>query len=261
MRASVAEAPPSTARGRGARPRAALALVGAMTCWASCTCGEPPRTAIPELRIHRAPRPPRIDGDLSEWGEAARTEVFVDTMDGSHGDLAPTARVMWDERALYLAFEVADPFLRSAGAQQDAHLWEEDCVELMFDPDGDEERYLELQVSPRNVVFDTWFDTYRAPRPFGHVGWSSGLESAVRVRGQVGDQAADEGYDVEIAIPWRAFSVAGRDGTPPREGETFRAQLYVLDAREEGQWGVGWSAPMVGDFHVPARFGRLVFER
>jgi hypothetical protein len=35
----------------------------------------------------------------------------------------------------------------------------------------------------------------------------------------------------------------------------------VLDARSDGQLGVGWSAPLVGDFHVPARFGRLVFAR
>jgi hypothetical protein len=235
----------------------ALVLLAPM---AGCECGEPPRTAIPELRAPRAASRPTIDGDLSEWGAAARTETFVDTMTGAREELAPTARFMWDDRALYVAFEVDDPFLRSAGAERDDHLWEEDCVELMIDPDGDERRYLELQVSPRNAVFDTWFDTYRAPQPFGHVTWTSGMETAVRARGEVGDDAADEGYDVELAIPWAAFVPAGRDGSPPRPGETFRVALYVLDARQEGQWGVGWSAPLVGDFHVPARFGRVTFE-
>jgi hypothetical protein len=227
----------------------------------SCTCGgPPPRTSIPELRVPRASIAPTIDGVLDEWSAAPRTEAFVDTMTGAHQALAPTARMLWDDRALYLAFEVNDPLLRSDGMRHDDHLWEQDCVELMLDPDGDERRYLELQVSPRNVVFDTWFDTYRAPQPFGHVDWSSGIETAVRTRGEVGDERADEGYDVEIAIPWSAFVVAGRDGSPPRPGETFRVQLYVLDARDEGQWGVGWSAPLVGDFHVPARFGRVTFE-
>lgn len=238
-----------------------LIAAGSAVVLSACTCGEPPRTTLPELHVPRAASAPRIDGDLSDWpASAARTETFVDTMTGSHEELAPSARMMWDERALYLAFEVNDPFLRSAGAERDDHLWEEDCVELMLDPDGDEQRYLELQVSPRNVIFDTWFDTYRAPQPFGHVGWSSGMETAVRVRGDIGDDAADEGYDVELAIPWSAFTVAGRDGSPPAVGETFRIQLYVLDARQEGQWGVGWSAPLVGDFHVPARFGRVVFD-
>ncbi len=233
----------------------ALALVGS-----GCTCGGAPRTEIPELHVHRAPSAVVIDGELTEWSEAVRTETFVNTMDGAHESFAPSARMMWGERALYLAFEVADRFLVSAGQQRDEHLWEQDCVELMLDPDGDERRYLELQVSPRNVVFDTWFDTYRAPQPFGHVTWTSGLESAVRVHGVVGDDEGDDGYDVELAIPWTAFTVAGRDGSPPAEGETFRIQLYVLDTREDGQWGVGWSAPLVGDFHVPSRFGRVVFD-
>ena len=236
----------------------ALALVASSAV--ACACGEPPRTTIPELHVPRTSRAPTLDGVLSEWDGAARTETFVHTMDGSHLALAPSARVMWDDAALYLAIEVEDAMLRAPGTERDDHLWEHDCVELMIDPDGDERRYLELQVSPRGVIFDTWFDTYRAPQPFGHVTWSSGLESAVEVRGAIDDAEADEGYAVEIAIPWSAFVVAGREPRPPEAGETFRLQLYVLDEREDGQWGVGWSAPMVGDFHVPARFGRLVFD-
>lgn len=228
---------------------------------AGCACGEPPRTSIPELHVRRAASAPSIDGDLSEWDDAARTEVFVGTMDGSHLSLAPSARLMWDDDALYVAMELDDPLLRAPGQAQDDHLWEHDCVELMIDPDGDERRYLELQVSPRNVVFDTWFDTYRAPQPFGHVAWSSGLRSAVHARGTIDDDEADEGYSVEIAIPWSAFVAAGRQAVPPSEGETFRLQLYVLDERSDGQWAVGWSAPMVGDFHVPPRFGHVIFDR
>lgn len=238
-----------------------LTLIGLASLAAGCACGEPPRTTIPELHVRRAASAPTIDGDLSEWGDAARTEVFVGTMDGSHlSGLAPTAQLMWDDAALYVAMEVADPLLRAPGTTQDDHLWEHDCVELMLDPDGDERRYLELQVSPRNVVFDTWFDTYRAPQPFGHMDWSSELRSAVRARGEVDDDDGDDGYTVEIAIPWSAFVVAGRDGSPPHAGETFRIQLYVLDERTDGQWAVGWSAPMVGDFHVPPRFGHVTFD-
>lgn len=242
-------------------------LIGPATCVLSvlmhvgcAACEGPPRTEIPELRVHRAASPPRIDGDLSEWSGAARTEAFVNTMSGAQQAPSTTAQLMWDDTALYVAVAVTDPLLRASGTTHDAHLWEEDCVELMLDPDGDGLRYLELQVSPRNVVFDTWFDSYRAPQPFGHVDWTSGLESAVHLRGGLDDDAADEGYDVEIAIPWSAFTVAGRDGAPPQPGEVFRVQLYLLDAREDGQRGVGWSAPLVGDFHVPARFGRVVFE-
>jgi hypothetical protein len=46
-------------------------------------------------------------------------------------------------------------------------------------------------------------------------------------------------------------------GTPP-EGSTWRVNFYVMDTqRGGGQRAVGWSPPLEGDFHVPARFGRV----
>jgi hypothetical protein len=179
-------------------------------------------------------------------------------MDGSHASPGATARLAWDDEALYVAFEVQDTWLRSGFSGHDARLWEEDAVELMIDPDGDGRRYAELQVSPTGLVFDTWFDARRVPQPFGHVEWSSGLRAAVTTQGTPNDGAPDAGYVVEMAIPWTAFEVLG--AARPRPGDEWRVALYVLDARERGQAGVGWSPPLVGDFHVPERFGRLVFE-
>lgn len=226
----------------------------------ACTCGEP-RTGIPSLDVPRRTSPITIDGDLRDWDASGRTEAFVDTMSGAPSSITPSARLRWDDEALYVAVSIDDPLLRAPGMNQDDHLWEHDCLELMIDPDGDGERYIELQISPRNVVFDTWFDTYRSPQPVGHVEWSSGMRTAVHLRGTVDDESADEGYDVELAIPWTAFGIAGMSGDAPAAGSEYRFQLYVLDARSDGQLGVGWSAPLVGDFHVPARFGRLVFAR
>jgi hypothetical protein len=37
--------------------------------------------------------------------------------------------------------------------------------------------------------------------------------------------------------------------------------LYVMDVGQgEGQRAVGWSPTREGDFHVPARFGRVTFQ-
>lgn len=209
----------------------------------------------------RAAEAPVIDGRLDDavWAHAARTERFVDTMSGAQASPEASARMAWDDEALYVAFEVADELLRSRFEGHDAHLWEEDAVELMIDPDGDGRSYVELQVSPTNLVFDTWFDARRVPQPFGHVRWSSELRSAVSTSGTPNDDEADEGWIAEIAIPWRTLGSIGVPAGTPRSGETWRVALYVLDARERGQAGVGWSPPMIGDFHVPDRFGRVVF--
>ena len=88
---------------------------------------------------------------------------------------------------------------------------------------------------------------------------SAVLETAVTPHGTANDDAADGGYDVEIAIPWSRLTQIGTgDHAPPRAGEEWRIALYVLDLRREGATGSAWSPPLVGDFHVPDRFGRVV---
>lgn len=230
---------------------------------AGCECSAPaPRTAIPVVRAVQSQGPINLDGRLDEpdWTRTPTTEAFVSTLDGTPSPPAARARVLWREEGLLLAFEVEDPLLLCGFRQHDDTLWEQDVVEVMVDPDGDGRRYVELQVSPSGLVFDTWFDTRRQPAPFGHRAWSSDLEAGVQTRGEVDDADEDEGYTVEMSIPWSAFDPSGGAASPPSSGDEWRVALYVLDAREEGQWGVGWSAPLVGDFHVPERFGRVRFE-
>ena len=226
-------------------------------CAAGCTCGAPPRTEIPTYDAPRARGPLVIDGVLDEatWEHAPRMERFVHTMSGAQAEPASRARLSWDGDALYVAFEVEDDFLRCDLEGHDPHLWEQDTVEIMVDPDGDGRNYFEMQLSPTDQVFDTRYASRRVPGPFGVTSWDSGLRGRCVVRGAVNDDADDEGYTAELAIPWSAFT----GHAPPRAGETWRVALYVLDVRRDGWRGVGWSPPLVGDFHVPERFGRVRF--
>ncbi|MFK7992123.1 MAG: carbohydrate-binding family 9-like protein [Sandaracinaceae bacterium] len=239
--------------------RVGAVLLAACVWMSGCTCGAP-RTDIPDYTAPRVSAP-TLDGRLDDaaWSSAPETEVFVRTMDGAPGDPRTTARLAWDDDALYVAFEVEDPFLRCTLTGDDPHLWEQDTVEIMIDPDGDGRNYFELQLSPTEQVFDTRYDARRVPQPFGHVDWDSGLVGATVVRGTVNDGEADEGYTAEMAIPWGAFQAGATPSSRPRPGDTWRVALYVLDVREDGARGVGWSPPMVGDFHVPDRFGRVTF--
>jgi hypothetical protein len=129
----------------------------------------------------------------------------------------------------------------------------------MFDPDGDARNYFELQVSPRGVHFDTRYDAPRDPRPFGHVDWSSQVRAGVSLQGKLDDNDPDVGYTVELRVPWSAFEVGEPAAKKPTAGDTWRINFFVMDARDKGQRAVGWSAPMVGDFHTLAKFGRVVF--
>ncbi len=218
---------------------------------------------VPELRAAFAPaKGIKLDGKLDEdvWQRTQTTAAFVNTMNGNQAAFQVTAKTAWDKDNLYVAFDVADDFLKSTFTKHDEHLWEQDCVEIMLDPDGDEKNYFELQVSPQGVSFDTHYATRRVPKPFGHVDFDSNLKAGVDVRGKLNDTEADQGYTAEIAIPWSAFAYGEPKHSAPQAGDSWRINFYVMDAREKGMRAAGWSPPLVGDFHVPSRFGKVVFE-
>jgi hypothetical protein len=219
-----------------------------------------PEPSVPSLEARRA-EAITLDGRLDEpaWARTPSTGAFVDTMSGARASFGAQAKVLWDDENLYVGFEVEDDYLKSSFRNRDDHLWEQDCVEIMVDPDGDGRNYFELQVSPRNVAFDTRYDSRRVPQPIGHADWNAELRSAVHLRGTVDDDDEDQGYSVEIAIPWSSFATGTPPATKPSAGQAWRINFYVMDSREEGQRANGWSPPRVGDFHVPDRFGRVTF--
>lgn len=227
---------------------------------------------VPTLWIPRrhAEWPLVIDGKLDElsWSHAASTNqlVNVGTGEAQPADgVSGHVRVIYDERALYVGFEVFDDDVRGGfdPNQPDPHLWLKDTVEVMIDPDGDGDNvdYYEIQVNPQNLVFDSQFDSYNLPRsepngPFGHQEWSAQLRSAVTVVGTLDDDKEDEGYVVEMAIPWASFQKAKR--TPPKPEDTWRMNFYAM----QDNAGAAWS-PILGqgNFHKASRFGRARFAR
>jgi hypothetical protein len=221
-----------------------------------------PKIDVPQLHVARATKPPKLDGKLDEedWGKAQSTGSFVNTMTGEKAELKTSVKALYDDQNVYIAFDVADDFLRSTFTNDEDHLWEQDTVEIMADPDGDGRDYIELQVSPANKHFDTHYESRRVPKPFGHMEYDSKLLSGVSLRGKLNDDEADQGYTVEIAIPWQAFSAGSSKAEPGKPGSSYRFNFYVMDTQKEGVRAAGWSPPKVGDFHVPARFGKLIFD-
>lgn len=218
---------------------------------------------LPRLIPRHASGTISVDGKLDEpdWATTQPSGAFVNTMTGEAGAFHAEAQALYDANHLYVGFKVRDEDLISPHTRADDHLWEKDAVEIMVDPDGDSRNYFEIQVSPRGVVFDTRYDTPRKPQPFGDLAWSSQAVAKVALDGTLDDDEDDRGYVVEIALSWKAFVAGSQPIPPPAAGDIWRMNFYVMDSTASGQRAVGWSPPLVGDFHVPKRFGRVAFTR
>ncbi len=221
---------------------------------------------VAQITLPRASGPVTLDGRLDDpaWAMAARTGPLVNTATGMTAgptDAHATARMMWDDTNLYVAFEVQDENLIDPSTARDNHLWEHDAVEVMIDPSGTASHYYELQVSPKNQHFDTFYDHPRDPQPVGHADWNPNWVSAAVVNGTIGNpDDTDTGWITEIAIPWVSIA-QGMPHVPPQAGDQIRLNLFVMDEpKTGGQRVAGWSAPRRGDFHTLERFGRVTLS-
>ena len=185
--------------------------------------------------------------------------LFVNTMNGSPVEQPAQARLLWDEQNLYIGFEFADRDVWGTLEKHDDKLWTQEAAEVFLDPDGDGKTYVELQVSPRNVTFDSWLPGYRQ----NDNAWDSGMQTAVKVDGTLNQRDdKDTSWTVEMRIPMSA--VKGRLETVKvcrrKSGTEWRANFFRMD-QENGkpQTASAWSPPLVGDFHALDKFGSLVF--
>lgn len=217
----------------------------------------------PQLVSMRASGAVRIDGDLGDpaWAQAVVSTPFP-AAGGGPGDpaRAVTVRSVWDDTHVYFAFDVRDDQIGSTYTKRDEELWNQDCVELYLDGAADGKDYLEIQVSPANVVFDALFDSHRTPE------WQTarrhdvpGLQTAVSVDGTLNrSDDADRGYTVEVAVP--LASIPGLGPIPPQEGNTLRVNFFRIEFRDGKVAGANAFSPAGGDFHDLVKAGTLRFS-
>ena len=220
----------------------------------------------------RIDQPIKIDGKLDEpaWRDALSTGVFVNTMNGAAAEQKTEAKLLWDDKNLYFAFENADTDIWASLAKRDDKLWTQEVDELMIDADGDGKTYIELQIAPNGNVFDTYLPQYRkyedsidpSKKPYS---WNSRMVAKVSVVGTLNKHDdKDTSWTVEASLP--LADVKGMDlqaelpKLPPTVGNIWRINMFRMDMPQgKNQQAAGWSPPLVGDFHALDKFGELVF--
>ena len=204
-----------------------------------------------------------VDGNLDEaaWKQALLDGGRFYAPEGKElpAGVQVQAGMLFDDTNLYIAYNVGDSDLQTPYKTRDATLWSggkkgaSDVVELFLDPDGDGKNYLELQVSPADVVFDAVFSSYRSPAWKKASEFNMDFRHKVVVDGTLNDSKPDKGYTVEIAIPWN--QLPGMDKAPA-PSKPFKLNFFRLS--NSGPWAAAWS-PVGNDFHDFSLAGTVSF--
>jgi hypothetical protein len=251
--------------------------------------------AVP-VHAQQGPWPPRtyacaragqaivIDGRLDDpaWADAPWTDPFVDI----EGDRKPAprhatrAKLAWDDAYLYIAADMDEPHLWATYTERDSIIFHENDFEVFIDPDADTHLYNELEINALNTVWDLLLvRAYRDDGPAIHMWDIAGLKTAVHLRGTLNDPSdEDDGWSVEIAIPFAALAETAGAACPPRPGDRWRINFsrvqWRLDVRDgvytkrldpetsrplpEDNWV--WSPQRVIAMHEPEHWGIVEFR-
>ena len=188
-----------------------------------------------QYTVQRALEPVVVDGKLDEfsWERARQINRFERILNDYDEVLFPTrAKMLWDSDYFYFAFVCQDADMWAIYDQEDDPMWSEEVVEVFIDPDGDGKRYLELEVNPLNAVVDLLIYSV-SPEWHSSKDWDiAKLKTAVQAHGTVNDSLAlDQGWTVEIAIPWAAMADSVIGGARPTAGDVWRLNLYRIERK------------------------------
>ncbi|MHB8995305.1 MAG: carbohydrate-binding family 9-like protein [Armatimonadota bacterium] len=202
------------------------------------TTATPRKSALPVLTVTKAAGLPVVDGKLDEacWKTASVAGNFADIRTGEPAKLNTTARVMSDDKALYIGFDCPEPAMADVAAKVNDHdgtVWMEDGVEL-FIAGAARKPYAHMIVTTTNAVLDEANQDAQA--------WNPKLQTAV--------SKGSGGWSAEIAVPWPELAAAGVRREPLLTLNFGRSRF----THDDPQAHTAWSCTYNG-FHVPERFG------
>jgi hypothetical protein len=237
-----------------------------------------PPAVIPtaEYTVYRTRDHITLDGVLDEdsWRRAVPTPSWM-ILDGKTPATNITqAKILWDDERLYIGINVADTDVRASYTERDDPIYKEDCVEFFVMEQLRKEKYpgfLEYEINAKGGLFDAYdLGPLEAVAAWDSKGW----RVAVKVDGTLNDSHdTDKGWTVEMSIPFfdlygtsyrtelQAFQDKGNIQFAPKPGDRWRANFYRVKhfGRRRYEY-IGWSPTLLNGFHVPARFGTLIFS-
>jgi len=197
---------------------------------------------------------PSADTARAPWRAAEWITEF--RLAGGGSRLAPErylrAALLWDDEALYAAWESAPSLVPVTRTERDADLWEECAVELFL---AAGEGYYEIEVNPRGAVLDLHFPNEEDDDWLTHRGWNAeGMTWAVQSASEDGLQP----WVAELRLPWTAVPELTRErvgGKMCLWAQVCRSQRGPDGIFELPAWG-----PVQAKFCERRAMGRIVLQ-
>ena len=201
--------------------------------------------------------------DNPAWDKAIPLPL-LDAITGKPDRFSTQARVMYSDKYLYVGFQCQDDYIWGTVTARDGAIYDEECVEVFLNPAGIFHQYYEINLSPKNVVYDATVLNSRTPENqyakfIALPEWNlENLQTAVHINGQIDERGKGTSWTAEYAIPFE--EIFGAPNTPPKPGDTWRVNFYRIDSPNKDQREhYAWSKTERAAFHLPWKFGYLRF--
>jgi hypothetical protein len=193
-----------------------------------------------------------LDADFSEWPGTwlpVNSLILGAGNHGGPGDLSASFQVGWNANGLVLAVRVNDDLYRPGPDGSD--LWQGDSLELQFDRQLAEDLNTTTADADDYQVGIAFDDSLSAIR--GYLWLPFARESSLSLPGTV--VATEQGYHLEVLIPWYVFEMEGNVSTDRAYG--FNLSVNDNDSEGSAQETVLSASPARTTHDNPTEWGTL----
>lgn len=174
---------------------------------------------------------------------------LVETVTSAPTKEATKVKACWNEKWIAIHFQCNDSYYRSDYKNHDDPLYNQDVIEIFIDEHASGHRYIELEISPNNVVFDAIIENDGSGKIMStNLEWNAdGLISKV--------VKSENMIDYYVAIPVHNFE------TEMFHGKQLKVNFYRIDEDEDGKREYqAWRPTGAIQYHLPQYFGTLTLQ-
>ena len=216
-------------------------------------------------KVVKLQEPVSLDGnwDNPQWklAEALELKHFMGNAPKFHPKVK--VKVMYDPENIYVIFQVKDQYVRCVATVINGNVWEDSCAEFFFSPDSASPmKYFNLEINCGGTAL-MYYNTI--PQKDFRILDPEDIKQ-IQIAHSLPHLIPDEikttvTWTIEYKIPLTLLEKYGKV-TRPAPGVIWKANFYKIADKTSNPHYQTWSLvdQAEPDFHLPAFFGRLIFQ-